>query len=98
VTVTVTNTGERAGQEVIQLYVGEERHGPDTPVKLLRAFSKIPLEAGASQKVRLSVAVGDLGRYNTDTRSFAVAPGNYRGMLGNSSVSEKLQHGSFTVK
>ena len=51
----ITNTGERAGREIVQLYVGFERSRIDRPRKLLRGFECIALEPGQSVEVRFGV-------------------------------------------
>jgi beta-glucosidase len=57
--VTVTNTGKRAGDEVVQLYLSFP-DVPGRPLRALRAFQRIHLEADASQKVRFELQPRDL--------------------------------------
>jgi beta-glucosidase len=59
VTATVKNTSQRAGEEVVQLYVGG---GPEAnaPLRSLRGFQRIPLKAGESREVRFQVAAAEL--------------------------------------
>ena len=68
VTVEVANTGARAGEETVQLYVGFEGSKVERPVKLLRAFSKVALAPGETKTVPLGVAVKDLAWYDADRR------------------------------
>ncbi|MBT0772034.1 glycoside hydrolase family 3 C-terminal domain-containing protein [Kineosporia sp. J2-2] len=83
VEVTVTNTGDRAGAEVVQVYVADPVAGVDRPAHELRAFSKVRLAAGESRRVRLEL----------DERAFAywaptgwlAEPGEYLIEVGASS-------------
>jgi beta-glucosidase len=64
VTVPVTNTGSRAGAEVVQLYVGDDACPVVRPVKELKAFVKVQLAPGETQDVTLRVAAQDLAYYD----------------------------------
>jgi beta-glucosidase len=63
---TLTNAGSRAGAEVAQLYVGRPASEVLHPVRELRGFQKVRLEAGASQRVELTVSREDLGYFHAD--------------------------------
>jgi beta-glucosidase len=97
VTVDVTNTGTRAGDEVVQLYVGFEGSKVERPVKLLRAFTKIALEPGETKTVPLSVAVKDLAWYNVATKGWEIEPMTYGMMVGPSSRGSDLLKATFSV-
>jgi beta-glucosidase len=97
VTVDVSNTGARAGEEVVQLYVGFEGSKVERPVKLLRAFSKVPLAPGETRTVPLSVAVKDLAWYDVDTRGWKVEPMTYGVLVGPSSRDRDLLKATFRV-
>ncbi|MBW3079122.1 beta-glucosidase [Bifidobacterium simiiventris] len=80
---TVTNTGERAGKAVPQVYFGLEGTGEDRPVKELRGFEKVALAAGESRQVEIALpaaealrywAVGAEGKGAYGPGAFAVAP------------------------
>jgi beta-glucosidase len=73
--VTVTNTGLRPGDEVAQLYL-EFPDLPGAPLRALRAFQRVHLEAGASQKVRFELSPRDLSMV-TDAGVPIVAEGDY---------------------
>ena len=82
VAVTVSNTGIYAGAEVIQCYIGQSNPTiQPTPVKRLRAFEKIWLEAGEQKIVTLQVPVQHLSRYNANSQ-WIVDSGEYRLWLG----------------
>jgi beta-glucosidase len=97
VTVEVTNTGARAGEEVVQLYVGFEGSAVERPVKLLRAFAKVPLAPGETKTVPLSVAAKDLAWYNVERKGWEIEPMTYGVLVGPSSRDADLLKGSFTV-
>jgi beta-glucosidase len=97
VTVDVTNTGSRAGEEVVQLYVGFEGSKVERPVKLLRAFAKMPLAPGETKTVPLSVAVKDLAWYDVQAKAWRVEPMTYTVLVGPSSRARDLLKASFEV-
>jgi len=82
ISVTVKNTGDREGAEVVQLYVSDSVATIVPSVKRLRGFEKIKLEAGASETVTFSIIARDLafvGRGN----SWITEPGNFRARISN---------------
>ena len=97
VTVDVTNTGSRAGEEVVQLYVGFEGSKVDRPVKLLRAFTKTALAPGETKTVPLSVAVKDLAWYDAQAKAWQIEPMTYSVLVGPSSRASELLKARFTV-
>ena len=80
VEVTVTNTGRRPGDEVAQLYL-EFPDVPGAPLRALRAFQRVHLEAGASQKVRFELQPRDLSMV-TEAGEPIVAEGQYLVSVG----------------
>ena len=90
VSVDVRNTGGRAGEEVVQLYVGFDGSKVDRPVKLLRAFAKVALAPGETKTVPLRVAVRDLAWYDASAKSWRVEPMAYRILVGPSSRASDL--------
>jgi beta-glucosidase len=97
VTIDVTNTGTRAGEEVVQLYVAFEGSKVERPVKLLRAFTKVALEPGETKTVPLSVAAKELAWYNVETRGWEIEPLTYGVLVGPSSRDSDLLKTSFSV-
>ena len=95
VSVTVRNTGEREGDEVIQLYVNDVCSSRVTPVKELKAFKRISLKPSESKNVAFTVNVEDLAVYQGNGR-FAVEPGLFKVMVGASSEDIRLKD-SFEV-
>ena len=97
VTVDVSNTGARAGEEIVQLYVGYQGSRVDRPVKDLKAFAKVHLEAGETKTVPLQVPVKDLAFYDVAARAWEVEPISYTVSVGPSS-SELPLSASFSVR
>ena len=90
-TVEVTNTGDRAGDEVVQLYVRAEVPGVLMPAQQLRAFKRVPIPAGATRTVSLPVKTTDLAYWDENRPGFVVAPGNYEFRVGASSADIRLR-------
>jgi len=82
VSVTVSNTGDRAGKEVAQLYINDLYSSVTTPVKSLRRFEKIALEPGESKTVTFNIGPDDLELFN-DEMQWTVEPGEFEIMVGN---------------
>jgi beta-glucosidase len=97
VTVEVANTGQRAGEEVVQLYVGFEGSRVDRPVKLLRAFSKVTLAPGQTKTVPLAVAASELAWYDVEKKAWEVEAMEYGLFVGSSSRPSDLLMATFTV-
>ena len=92
--VTVTNSGERFGEEVVQLYIQDMVGSVVRPVKELKGFEKIGLKPGQSQKVTFTIGVDDLAFYTRDM-SFKAESGEFRLFVGSS--SEDLQAVNFKL-
>jgi beta-glucosidase len=84
VEVTVTNTGARAGDEVVQVYVTDLAASVTRPVKQLRAFERVALPPGASQTLAFTLGPQDLGLYDARMR-WVVEPGAFQVTAGTSS-------------
>jgi beta-glucosidase len=81
----MTNTGKRAGDEVVQLYLHEVVASVTRPVKELRGFSRIRLAPGESKRVEFKLGPADLGLWNRDMKH-VVEPGKFDIMVGASSA------------
>lgn len=88
VSVTVTNTGDMAGDEVVQMYLRDKVSSVTRPVKELRGFKRVSLAAGESQTVSLPITTEALQFYNRDMVR-VVEPGEFDIMVGNSSDNVK---------
>jgi beta-glucosidase len=85
VSVTLTNTGKRAGAEVIQLYVQDPQSTLIRPEKELRAFKKVFLEPNESQTVSFTLNQRDFAAYVTHLGRYAVESGTFNVLMGFSS-------------
>jgi beta-glucosidase len=82
---TVRNTGERAADEIVQLYVRDLVGSVTRPVKELKGFRRISLEPGEEQIVRFEVPVRDLGFTGLDMK-YTVEPGAFKVWIGPNST------------
>jgi beta-glucosidase len=82
--VEVANLGDRAGDEVVQLYVRDEEASVTRPVKELRGFKRVHLAAGEVKRVRFGLAVEQLAFTGVDGR-LVIEPGLVTLMAGTSS-------------
>jgi beta-xylosidase len=94
-TVTVTNTGSRAGHEVVQLYVRDPVASVTRPVLELASFVRLSLAAGESRTVMFETPVGQLGFYDRDL-AYVVEPGVIEVFVGTSSA-DLVAAGAVTV-
>jgi beta-glucosidase len=85
VTATVTNSGARAGTEVVQLYVHDVVGSVTRPVRALAGFRRVMLEPGATRTVEFTLSAKELGLYNSGMK-FVVEPGTFHVYVGGSSV------------
>ena len=83
--VTVTNTGARAGEEIVQLYVQDLVGEVTRPVKELKGFQRIALAPGECKAVVFELPVGELGFHGIDMR-YKVEPGEFKLWIGPSAV------------
>ena len=85
----VTNTGARAGTEVVQLYVRDRVSSVTRPVKELKGFARVALRPGETQTVALDITPDRLAFYDVNM-DFVVEPGDFDVMVGTSSRAEDL--------
>jgi beta-glucosidase len=83
--VTVRNTGQRPGREVVQLYLEGPDHDPTQPMRVLAAFASVHAEAGARTTARLTVPARLFQRFDESTRAWVPVPGTYTLQVGRSS-------------
>ena len=89
-TLTVTNTGDRAGAEIVQLYVAKPNAEVFRPAQELKAFAKVQLAAGESKTVTLTLDDKAFRYWNTRTESWEVEGGTYELRVGASSADIRL--------
>lgn len=85
VTVPVTNTGDRAGAEVVQAYVHDVKSSLYRPYKELKAFGKVYLNPGETKDVTLTFDRNSFAFYNPETHQWTVEPGKFEILIGNAS-------------
>ncbi|MGF9697134.1 beta-glucosidase [Paenibacillus sp. MABNR03] len=91
VRVNITNTGARAGKEIVQLYIRDLESTVIRPVKELKAFAKVKLEPGASEVVRFTLNKRSFAYYNVDLKDWHVETGEFDIQVGSSSRDIHLQ-------
>lgn len=96
-TVAVTNSGKRDGEEVVQVYI---RNTADTegPLKTLRAYKRVALKAGESSTVTIDLPRESFEGWDVKTNTMRVVPGKYEVMVGNSSAAQNLKTINVKVK
>jgi beta-glucosidase len=85
VSVEVENSGQRAGDEVVQLYVRDPVASLSRPVKELKGFQRVTLQPGEKRRVEFVLDREHLGFWNRQMR-FVVEPGEFRVMVGSNSA------------
>ena len=91
ISVDVKNTGKRAGDEVVQLYVHQEKSSVKRPAKELRGFQRISLKPGEKKTITLTLATEKLAFWDEKTHGFVVEPGAFDVMMGASSADIRLK-------
>jgi beta-glucosidase len=93
--VSVTNTGKRAGAEVVEVYVQQPAANGEPPHQL-RAFGKLDLQAGETKPITLSLDQRSFSIYDDGARQWKTPAGKYRILVGSSSRDLPL-HSEFTI-
>ena len=97
VSFTVTNTGNLAGAEIAELYVGQQNPPIARPIKELKGFQKVFLQPGESKKVTLELDQRSVAYFNTTIHQWDGLPGTYNVLVGASSQDIRLS-GQFSIK
>jgi beta-glucosidase len=97
VSVDVTNTGDRAGKEVVQLYVRDVESRLVRPEKELKAFAKVALEPGQTKTVTLTLDRDALSFYNPARKRWMTEAGEFQVLVGSSAHDIRLT-GSFMLQ
>lgn len=85
VSIKIKNTGERAGKEVVQLYVGDHQTDKIRPIRELKGFEKITLEPGEEKTVNFTLDKRSFAYYDTDISDWHVKTGRFTIYIGASS-------------
>ncbi len=96
-TVPVTNTGDRKGDEIVQVYVKALDY-PEAPIKSLRGFQKLSLAPGETAKASITLDGEAFEYYDPSIDELSTRPGRYQILYGCSSRDEDLQSIDFVVK
>ena len=96
-TVTITNTGDRDGVEIAQMYLRDCVSSVARPVKELKGFERVALRAGESKDVTFDITPDRLAFYDIDMKR-TVEPGDFEVMVGGSSEDAALLKAMFTVE
>ena len=89
--IDVKNTSARNGEEVVQLYIADKSSEDPRPIKDLRGFARINLNAGESKTVDFELTSRDLAYWNIDAHDYLSTKGEYEIMVGSSSADEDLK-------
>lgn len=90
-TVTVKNTGKRAGSEVVQLYIRDSEASVDRPQKELKGFQKVRLQPGESRDVSLTIDCSALSFYDETASKWTAEPGLFEAFVGTASDNLPLK-------
>ncbi|MBR6590647.1 MAG: glycoside hydrolase family 3 C-terminal domain-containing protein [Bacteroidaceae bacterium] len=96
-TVPVTNTGKRQGEEIVQVYVKALDY-PEAPIKSLKGFAKLKLAPGETRKATITLDGEAFEYYDPSIDELSTRTGRYQILYGSSSLEKDLQSLSFTVK
>jgi beta-glucosidase len=96
ITLTVRNSGTRAGAEVVQLYVRDVKACVDRPAKELKAFRRVHLDPGQSQNVRFTIDRSAMSFYSSAERDLVAEPGAFEVLVAASSRDIRLR-GNFEL-
>ena len=94
--ITLTNTGDRKGMEVVQLYIGDIVTSYSWTDRELKAFQRVELEPGKSKTVAFDIPVSDCTIVDSEANRI-VEPGEFEVLIGHSSRREDLKRTTFTV-
>ena len=95
VTIDVTNTGSIAGDEVVQLYTHQRAGSASRPVRELKGFERVTVNAGETRTVTLSLDSNTLGFWSPQTHTWSIEPGDFDLWVGNDAAA--TDHTTFTV-
>ncbi len=90
ISVEVSNTGNRSGDEIVQVYIGALGSKVERHVKELKRFKRIPLEPGVTQTVSFNIPARELAFYSVDQSMWIVEACKYKIFVGSSSAADEL--------
>ncbi|WP_438863983.1 glycoside hydrolase family 3 C-terminal domain-containing protein [Neptunicella sp.] len=90
VSVTLTNSGDMDGDEVVQLYVGQAEHTGHHPIRSLKGFQRVHLAAGEQQTIEFALTREDFALFDQQGEA-KVVPGDYRVSVGGGQPDQKIK-------
>ncbi len=97
ITVPVTNTGSRSGEEIVQVYVKALDYA-DAPIKSLKGFQKVKVASGETVKAEITLNGESFEYYDPSIDELSTRPGRYQILYGTSSLDKDLKAVDFVVK
>lgn len=97
VTIPVTNTGDREGSEVVQLYVSDLKSSLPRPVKELKGFAKVHLQPGQTETVSFEIGRDALSYFDDKAHEWVAEPGKFEAIIGASAEDIRSKVG-FEIK
>jgi beta-glucosidase len=91
VSVDVTNTGQRSGSEIVQLYIRDIESSLPRPLKELKGFEKVWLKPGEKKRVDLELDTSALSFYDPARKAWVAEPGEFEVLVGSSSRDIRLR-------
>ncbi len=98
VSLKLKNTGDRAGSEVVQLYIADKKSSLPRPAKELKAFKKVKLRAGEEQTVKFTIDKSALSYFDDKLHEWVAEPGKFEAIIGASSTDIKGKLGFTLIK
>jgi beta-glucosidase len=98
VSVQLTNTGDLAGEEVVQLYIRDDESSVVRPLRELKGFTRIKLEPGETKTVEFGITPKNLEFYDVSKGEYIVEPGTFTVYVGSSSRLQDLKEVKLTVR
>jgi len=91
VSVDVTNTGDRPGAEVVQMYISDLESSLPRPLKELKGFDRVELQPGETKTAKMSIDRRSLQYYNPERGSWIAEPGEFEALIGTSCTDINLR-------
>lgn len=91
ISLDLTNSGERTGAEVVQLYVQDVESSVERPLKELKGFQKVALKPGEKQSLTFELSEQDLAFYDENKRVWRAEAGTFKILIGSSSRDIRLE-------
>ena len=98
ISVDVTNSGKRDGEEVVQLYVRDPDSPVKRPLKELKGFRRVGIRAGQTMAVTLTLKTDELATWDEETGTYRIEPGKFDILVGPSSDEGSLLMKEITVR